>query len=62
MKNHTITSDPDGKHTITSDYDILAVDSEGDTMLTSMGQSHVLGLSYVFGCRNILIFDNFVKS
>ena len=48
------------KVTITSDYDILAVDDEGDTKLTSMGQSHVLGLSYVFGCRSITEKNTFL--
>ena len=48
------------KVTITSDYDILAVDEEGDTKLTSMGQSHVLGLSYVFGCRSITNINTFL--
>ena len=38
---------------ISSNYDILALDDVGDTKELSMGQSHVLGLSYVFGCRRI---------
>ena len=45
---------------ITSKYDILAVDDNEDTMLTSMGQSHVLGLSYVFGCRKITEKNTFL--
>ncbi len=45
---------------ITSNYDILAVDSDEDTKLTSMGQSHVLGLSYVFGCRSITEKNTFL--
>jgi len=45
---------------ITSNYDILAVDSDEDTMLTSMGQAHVLGLSYVFGCRSITEKNTFL--
>lgn len=48
------------KVNITSDYDILAVDAHGDTKLTSMGQSHVLGLSYVFGCRSITEKNTFL--
>ena len=45
---------------ITSNYDILALDDEDDVKETSMGQSHVLGLSYVFGCRNITKKDTFL--
>lgn len=45
---------------ITSNYDILAVDENENTKLTSMGQSHVLGLSYVFGCRSITEKNTFL--
>ena len=45
---------------ITSNYDILALDSDGDAKETSMGQSHVLGLSYVMGCRSIANTNTFL--
>ena len=45
---------------ITPNYDILAVDELGDTKETSMGQAHVLGLSYVFGCRKITDKNTFL--
>lgn len=45
---------------ITSNYDILANDHEGDSKELSMGQSHVLGLSYVMGCRKVTQKNSFL--
>ena len=45
---------------ITSNYDILAKDREGDSKELSMGQSHVLGLSYVMGCRKVTEKNSFL--
>lgn len=45
---------------ITSNYDILALDDEGDSKELSMGQSHVLGLSYVMGCRKVTEKNSFL--
>ena len=45
---------------ITSKYDILALDDEGDSKELSMGQSHVLGLSYVMGCRKVTEKNSFL--
>jgi DNA sulfur modification protein DndD len=45
---------------ITSNYNILAVDKNDNSKLTSMGQAHVLGLSYVFGCRKITEKNTFL--
>ena len=38
---------------ISTKYDITAVDKDGESCSLSAGQSHVLGLSYVAGCRQI---------
>ena len=45
---------------ISSNYDILALNKDGDTKELSMGQSHVLGLSYVAGCRKITKLNTFL--
>ena len=45
---------------ITSNYDILAKDLVGDSKELSMGQSHVLGLSYVIGCREVTERNSFL--
>ena len=46
--------------TISPKYDITACDSEGYVKDLSKGQSHVLGLSYVSGCRKITNIDTFL--
>ena len=45
---------------ISSNYDITAQDGEGNVKELSKGQSHVLGLSYVSGCRSITNSDTFL--
>ena len=45
---------------ITPNYDILAKDDVDDAKDLSLGQSHVLGLSYVFGCRKVTKTNTFL--
>ena len=45
---------------ISSKYDITACDADGDVQELSKGQSHVLGLSYVSGCRQITNINTFL--
>ncbi len=46
--------------TISPKYDITACDSDGYVKELSKGQSHVLGLSYVSGCRQITNTNTFL--
>ena len=45
---------------ISSNYDITAVNKQGREKTLSKGQAHVLGLSYVSGCRQITSKDTFL--
>ena len=45
---------------ISKNYDIAAINKEGKEKSLSKGQAHVLGLSYVSGCRQITSSDTFL--
>ena len=45
---------------ISKNYDITAINKEGREKSLSKGQAHVLGLSYVSGCRQITSSDTFL--
>lgn len=45
---------------ITSDYNILGKDEHDDNKEFSAGQAHVLGLSYVMGCRDVTERNSFL--
>lgn len=45
---------------ISPNYDITAVNHQGREKTLSKGQAHVLGLSYVSGCRQITSADTFL--
>ena len=45
---------------ISSNYDISAINNQGKEKSLSKGQAHVLGLSYVSGCRQITSKNHFL--
>jgi ribosomal protein S27E len=45
---------------ISSSYDISAINNQGKEKSLSKGQAHVLGLSYVSGCRQITSKNHFL--